>query len=163
MARILVVVRHAKSDWSEPVADEERPLAPRGRRQAPHVGLWIAANLEAPALALVSPARRARQTWEIAAGELPSPPTVRIEAAAYTFSGDALAELVSELPPAASPVVLVGHNPAAEELIAALSGQWVRMPTAALAVVALPSWTARRGRLLAAGRPADGPVPIRGD
>jgi phosphohistidine phosphatase len=153
--RTLIVVRHAKSDWSVPVGDRERPLAPRGRRQAPEAGRWIAAHLQ-PDLAIVSPAARARQTWELMAAELPAPPPTRVEPAAYAFSGDDLLDLVSRLPDGATTVALVGHNPAVEELIEALTGQWVRMPTAALAVVTMSGWDAGAGLLRGAGRPADG-------
>ena len=158
--RTLIVVRHAKSDWSVPAGDTERPLAPRGRRQAPHVGRWIAAHLEPVDLAVVSPATRAGQTWELAAAELSTPPPVSVEADAYAFDGDDLLALVGRLPDEARTVALVGHNPAVEELVESLTGQWVRMPTAALAVVTLPTWTSETGRLMAAGRPADGPLPL---
>lgn len=158
MEHTLVVVRHAKSDWSVPVGDDERPLAPRGRRQAPEVGRWIAAHLDPLDLAVVSTATRARQTWELVAAELPTPPRTRAEPAAYTFSGHHLQELVSRLPADARTVALVVHNPAAEDLVEALTGRWVPLPTAALAVITLPAWDAEAGHLQVAGRPADGPL-----
>ena len=160
MERTLVVIRHAKSDWGVPAGDRERPLAARGRRQAPHVGLWNAAHLDPLDVAIVSPATRARQTWELAAAELPTPPPVRVEPDAYAFDGEALLEIVARLPTDATTAALVGHNPAVEELVEDLAGQWVRMPTAALAVVRLREWNDGRGRLLAAGRPADGPLEL---
>lgn len=156
MERTLIVVRHAKSDWSAPVADHDRPLAVRGRRQAPDVGRWMAEHLDAPDLAVVSTATRARQTWDLIAAELPAQPPVRLEQDAYTFSGYALEDLVARLPQNARTVVLVGHNPAVEELIEILTGDWVRMPTSSLAVVTLAAWGARTGTVLLAGRPSDG-------
>lgn len=160
MEHTLVVVRHAKSDWSVRAADRERPLAPRGRRQAPEMGRWIAANLDPVDLAVVSVATRAQQTWELVADQLPEPPPTRAERTAYTFSGDHLLDLVHGLPDQARTVALVGHNPAVEELVERLTGGWVRMPTSALAVIALPVWGAGAGRLRAAGRPADGSVQL---
>lgn len=160
MERTLIVVRHGKSDWSVPVRDSERPLAPRGRKQTPKTGRWIAAHLDPPDLAVVSAAARARQTWDLVAAELPAPPPVRLADAAYTFSGDELIDVVAALPDDARTVVLVGHNPAVEELVEELTGAWVRMPTAGLAVVALPAWGAQSGRLRAAGRPADGALDL---
>jgi phosphohistidine phosphatase len=152
----LVVVRHAKSDWSSPVADHERPLAARGQRQAPDLGRWMAKQLDPLDLAVVSTATRARQTWDLIAAELPAAPPIRLEREAYTFSGYALADLVARLPEEARTVALVGHNPAVEELIEILTGDWVRMPTSSLAVVTLPEWGARTGTVLLAGRPSDG-------
>lgn len=160
MKRTLVVVRHAKSDWGVPVGDDERPLAPRGRRQAPEVGRWIARHLGLPDLAVVSTAARARQTWDLASAELPGPSPIRTEPRAYTFSGHDLLELVAGFPADARSIVLVGHNPAAEELVESLTGQGVVMPTASVAVIELSAWTARSGRLLALGRPADGTLAL---
>lgn len=62
-----VVLRHAKSAWPTGVADHERPLAPRGRRDAPAAGRALAESDCLPDLALCSTAVRARQTWELAA------------------------------------------------------------------------------------------------
>ena len=44
--RTLILLRHAKSDWSGDQADLARPLAKRGRRQAPDAGRWLAANID---------------------------------------------------------------------------------------------------------------------
>ena len=60
MAHTLVVIRHAKSDWDVDAADRDRPLAKRGRRQAPYAGRWIAEQGIVLDLAVVSPAARAR-------------------------------------------------------------------------------------------------------
>lgn len=160
MERTLVVIRHAKSDWSAPVGDSDRPLAPRGRRQAPPIGRWLSDHLDPPDVAVVSPAVRATQTWELVAAELPSPPPARFEPLAYTFSGDDLLGLVAGLPEDALTAALVGHNPAVEELVETLTGRRVPMPTAAVAVVAMPRWNAGTARLRGAGRPADGPLSL---
>ena len=76
--------------------------------------------------------------------------------AAYTFSGDDLVEVVRALPRELSVAAVVSHNPAVEELVRSLTGEWVPMPTAAVAVIDLPSWR-DRGGLRWAGRPADQP------
>lgn len=160
MPHTLIVIRHAKSDWDAPVGDHQRPLAKRGRRQAPEIGRWLAANDLVPDAAIVSSAQRARQTWDLVAAELAGrAPRPQIAEAAYTFSGTNLLDLVNTLPEAAAVVALVGHNPAVEELVQLLTGQWISLPTSALAVVDVPSWPAVRrgaGCLVRAGRPADG-------
>lgn len=157
MARTLIVVRHAKSDWNTSLPDHDRPLAPRGRRQAPAVGAWLAEHLDAPVqLAVVSTAVRAQQTWALAAAGLPTAPPQQDEAAAYTFDGADLIDLIASLPAAHEVVALVGHNPAVEEIIEHYTASPVRMRTATLAVLRLSDWTSRTGRLLAWGRPADG-------
>jgi phosphohistidine phosphatase len=150
----LVLIRHAKSDWSSTGSDRRRPLAPRGRRQAPESGRWIAANLTIDH-AVVSPANRAHSTWDLVAAELDAAPSVTVDERAYTFDGRELLTIVRDLPDVWKTVALVGHNPAMEELVGSLTGTWVAMPTSCVAVIDLPgSWAnAANGTLRAHGRP----------
>jgi phosphohistidine phosphatase len=68
----LLLLRHGKSSWDDPaLADFDRPLAPRGRKAAERMGRELAARNWLPQLALVSPAARTRETWELAAAALP--------------------------------------------------------------------------------------------
>jgi phosphohistidine phosphatase len=156
----LVLLRHAKSDWSTGEADVERPLAKRGRRQAPEAGQWLAAHLAGIDLAVVSPAARARGTWDLVAAELGHPPRVLVDDRVYAASDDELLDVVRDLPGDAETVVLVGHNPGIEELAALLTGETPAMPTSALAVLSLPAGWSRAGpgtaTLRAAGRPPEG-------
>lgn len=155
----LILLRHGKSDWSGSESDHSRPLAPRGRRQAPEAGRWLAGNVGDIDLAVVSTAERARETWRLAASELPAPPPVREEPRVYAAAGSSLLRLVRELPDDLETVVLVGHNPGLEDLLVDLTGQWTPMPTSAIAVVDLPgSWPGpvAPATLRAAGRPPEG-------
>ena len=158
MAVTLVAIRHAKSDWSTPITDRDRPLGRRGRKQAPASGRWIERNVGPLDLAVVSVAARAEQTWALVAAELSDQVETRLSEAAYTFDGAGLLEIVAALPSDARTVALVSHNPAVEDLVEMLTGEWVPMPTSAVAVVELSAWAvagAEQGRLAAAGRPAD--------
>ena len=57
------LLRHAKSSWSEPgLADFDRTLAGRGKKDAPRIGRWMRKAESQPQLVLCSPAKRARQT-----------------------------------------------------------------------------------------------------
>ena len=155
-ARTLVLLRHAKSDWSHGLPDRERPLAPRGRRQAPDAGRWIRDHLGPLDLAVVSPAARARSTWQLVAGELGDAAT-RVDDRVYAASGNELLAVVRELPDRLRRVALVGHNPGLEDLLELLTGDWVAMPTSAVAVLELPGdWSGAGGqaaRLTTSGRP----------
>jgi phosphohistidine phosphatase len=155
--RTLVLLRHAKSDWSGGEPDADRPLAKRGRRQAPEAGRWLAAHLDGIDLAVVSPATRARSTWDRVAGELAPPPRVRVEERVYAASDRELHAVVRDLPDDVRTAVLVGHNPGLEDLVLRLTGEWAPMPTSAIAVIAVPgSWsTLGEGgaTLRTAGRP----------
>lgn len=158
--RTLVVLRHAKSDWSGDDEDVARPLAKRGRRQAPDSGRWLNANLDRIDLALVSPAERARSTWHLVAEELDAPPEMRLDERLYAASAGRLLAVVRELPDEFHTVVVVGHNPGIEQLVSRLTGQEIPMPTSAVAVIALPGSWATAGdtpaTLRTSGRPPAG-------
>ena len=159
-AHTLILLRHGKSDWSGGEPDLRRPLAKRGRRQAPEAGRWLAEQIDVIDLAIVSPATRAQQTWQLASAELAVTPPVRDEARAYGASAGDLLDLGRELPNDAGTVIVVGHNPGLEDLASTLTGQEVPMPTSALTVIGLAGdWeTAGTGDadLLASGRPPEG-------
>ena len=156
----LILLRHGKSDWSGGEPDLLRPLARRGRRQAPVAGRWLADNVGRIHLAVISPAVRTRQTWRLASAELAVPPPVREDDRVYAGSAPTLLGLVRELPGDLATVVLVGHNPGVEDLLASLAGQRLPMPTSALAVIDLSgSWSAAghtAAQLRAQGRPPAG-------
>lgn len=155
--RTLILLRHAKSDWSGDPADISRPLGGRGRRQAPEAGRWLNANVRRIDLAIVSPAERARSTWDLVSAELDAPPLLRLEDRVYAASGDALLAVVREVSDDLGTVALVGHNPGIEDLLELLTSESVRMPTSAIAVVAVPGAWATAGdtpaTLRASGRP----------
>jgi phosphohistidine phosphatase len=130
----LVLIRHAKSHWAGDQDDFERPLAKRGKRQAPESGAWIAANLHLD-LAVVSPAARAHATWEMVADQLDEVPEVRLDERVYAASNRTLLSVVRELPEEATTAALVGHNPGLEDLVTLMTGSWVAMPTSAVAVL----------------------------
>lgn len=156
-ARTLVLLRHGKSDWSGGHGDRERPLAERGRRQAPEAGRWLEANVGPIDLVLVSPAERAVSTWNLVADQLSRPGSVRTEDRVYDASAAELLAMVRELPDDARTVLLVGHNPGLEDLVHRLLGQEVPMKTSGIAVVEVQgSWTdlgQAPATLHASGRP----------
>ena len=143
----LILLRHGKSDWSGDEPDRMRPLAGRGRRQAPEAGRWLEDNVGVIDLAVVSPAERTRETWRLAAAELGVTPPVREDDRVYAGSAGSLLGVVRELPADVKTVVLVGHNPGSEDLAARLTSRSVPMPTSALAVIDLSgSWSAAANR-----------------
>ncbi len=165
MTHTLVLVRHAKSDWSGSHPDHARPVGARGRRQAPEAGRWLAEHGPGIDLAVVSPAQRARTTWELVSAQLATPPPVRVDEEIYSFGPEPLLRVVRRLPGDVGTAALVGHNPALEELVEELTEEWVAMPTSALAVIALPGPWADAGdgsaHLLASGRPPSPPLRSR--
>ncbi len=114
-ARKLVLLRHAKSAWPD-VPDHERPLARRGRRDAPAMGRWLRAAGYLPDLVLCSTARRARETWQLAQAELGATPPASFDGRVYEASATQLLDLIRRAPPAARTLLIVGHDPAVPEL-----------------------------------------------
>ena len=115
-------------------------------------------------LAIVSAATRTRQTWALVAEELTDETDVRESESSYTFDGRDLLERIRAIPTTVDTAALVGHNPAVEELVETLTGEWVPMPTSAVAVIELDGWAdagEEEGRLVAAGRPADDAWHVR--
>jgi phosphohistidine phosphatase len=133
----LHLLRHAKSSWAEPaLADHDRPLAPRGRRAAKLVGKHLRDRQIELSLVLCSPAKRARQTLEFVAptGE------VVIERGLYGASAEQLLDRLRQVSDQDDAVMLIGHNPAIEELAAGLAGDGAELigekfPTGALATL----------------------------
>jgi len=139
-SRRLILLRHAKSDWPD-VPDRDRPLAKRGRRDAPVVGRWLRDQGYLPDTVICSAARRTRQTWELVAPELGGSPSVTFERRAYAASAMSLLYLVRELPATSWTALLIGHNPGVAELATSLAqppdhdDAPIRFPTAAVAVL----------------------------
>lgn len=155
--RTLILLRHSKSDQSSSEADIDRPLNDRGRSQAPEAGRWLAENAGEVDLAVVSPAHRARTTWELASAELTRQPETRIDDRVYNASVSDLLDVIRDLPDEARAVVLVGHNPGFEDLASLLTNEPMSMPTSALAVLESDSAWSSVGvawaSLRASGRP----------
>lgn len=168
----LLLLRHAKSDWDDPtLSDHDRPLAARGRLAAPKMARHIARTSVLPDLVLCSTAVRARQTLDLVRPALPAGPRL-YEPELYTFEAGPLLARLQQCPPEAKTVMLVGHNPALEDLALRLCSSQRegkkdhplhrlrhKFPTAALATVALPCGWAELsdgvGRLLDFVRPKD--------
>ncbi|MFR9797392.1 SixA phosphatase family protein [Streptomyces sp. MS06] len=121
--RRLVLLRHAKSARPEGVPDHERPLAPRGRRDAPAAGRALAEAGCLPDLALCSTALRARQTWELACAQWSDPPPVRYDARLYHADATRLLDVVREAPAQTATLLLLGHDPALVDLALHLAGE----------------------------------------
>jgi phosphohistidine phosphatase len=123
LTRRLVLLRHAKSDWPD-VPDHDRPLAKRGRRDAPVVGRWLKRRGYVPQFVLCSTARRTRETWKLAAPETGASPQVRYEARAYAATAGTLLELVRGMPDQCETALLIGHNPGISQLAVLLAEPW---------------------------------------
>jgi phosphohistidine phosphatase len=161
--KTLLVLRHAKSSWKEAgLDDHERSLNKRGRRDAPRMGKLVREHGLTPDVIISSDAVRARLTAEAVAETSRYTGEIRFEGALYAASpADILAVLRTVGGRTAATVMVVGHNPGMEELVARLTGEQPELPTAALAQIVLPieRWgdleESTRGRLLGLWRPKE--------
>lgn len=149
IVRTLLLLRHAKSDYPAGVPDRDRPLAPRGERDADAAGAWLAAAYPRIDEVVVSPALRAQHTWARVASRVQAS-TVRTDPRVYDDWGSALRDVMAGLSDDASIALLVGHNPGIEEFAAALGEGGdptararlrTKYPTSGIAVLLVPgSW-----------------------
>jgi len=141
----LWLLRHAKSSWDEPdLADHDRPLAPRGERDADRMGAFIAGSWVRPALVLCSSGLRARQTLGRVFPAMGETFAVRVEPALYVFDPAPLLSRLRTVLDDVPSVMLVGHNPALQELALtiadggdAIGEVAAKFPTCALAEIEL--------------------------
>lgn len=135
MKRTLLLVRHAKSNRDGvALPDEERPLADRGKRDAPMMGKRLAKRQVKPDLILSSPAHRALSTAEIIANELGyKAKDIVVDDRLYATDAETLLAVIGALSDKLKCVMLVGHNPEFTELAHRLSNEVTLMPTCAVA------------------------------
>lgn len=139
----LLVMRHAKSDWSVGRADHDRPLNRRGVEAAKAMGVAIARMGEAPELVISSTATRAATTAQLAAEAGDWESSLTYTGSLYGTSAQGALEVLLEADPAADTVMLVGHQPTWGNLVAHLTGGAVAMKTATVAKIELyiRDWT----------------------
>jgi phosphohistidine phosphatase len=152
----LILLRHGKAEADAPSGqDFDRALTGRGRRDVALIARRLAATGAAPDLVLVSPAARAKETWEAAA---PFFPDARVEWAPMLYHIDPQAILDLTMSQAAGAVMVVGHNPGLGELAAFLAreagaGHLGGFPTGAAAIVDFAPEGRRRARTFAIHTP----------
>ena len=150
MPKTLLLLRHAKSSWSEPsLSDFERPLNKRGQKAAPCMGAYLRKQALMPELVLCSSARRAAETWELAEPALTNSETASVPAkhlrSLYLAPPSRILTALRRLPDEIDRLLVIGHNPGMEHLALRLAGPGsksqarsrleAKFPTAALAEI----------------------------
>lgn len=150
--KTLILLRHAKSGWDDPVPhDFDRPLNPKGRKAARVIGREMRARGIGFDAALASPAVRVVETLEDVGHGYGSPIRPIYDRRVYLASAQTLLELVRSVGDEVDRLLLVGHNPGLERLATMLTrddGDGLRhalaekYPTATVAEIGLPvaSW-----------------------
>jgi phosphohistidine phosphatase len=165
--RRLMLLRHAKTETDAPSGrDQDRRLDERGHRDSAEIGAFLARHPPFPDVVQVSPAVRAKQTWELVWEAMKERvPAPRIEYVPELYGADPAQMLQSiRMASVTDPkrLMLVGHNPGMHELALMLTGSGDKaardavadnLPTSGLAVFEFPTndWNEvsfRRGKLV---------------
>jgi phosphohistidine phosphatase len=147
--RTLWLLRHAKSSWEDPgLDDRERPLARRGVRAAALMRTYLEAEGIRPDLVLCSTALRTRETLAAVLSALGAEVVVRTEPSLYSFDAHQVLEVLRGVDRGTGSILLVGHNPAMQDLALSLASRGERLaelaakfPTAALAEIRFATGT----------------------
>ena len=135
----LLLMRHAKSSWKKKnLADIERPLSPRGEKDALAMGRLLRKKDLVPDLIIASPAVRARQTAQAVAEKSHYPKEVLFIETLYMAEAPEILGALASLPDEVNSVLLVGHNPGLEYILQVLTGKIESLPTATIAYLSLP-------------------------
>lgn len=159
--KTLLILRHAKADRLLGVADHERPLKKRGRRDAERVGTLLRDERNVPDRIVSSTAVRARETAIVVAEACGHRAAVELSEDLYHAAPGDVLRVLSDLYHDDDRVLIVGHNPTFEELLERFIGRYERLSTAALAHVELPidAWmeldSRTRGELVNLWRPKE--------
>ena len=143
--RTLVLMRHAKSDYPDAVTDHQRPLAPRGIREATLAGEWLRGNVPAIDTVLCSSAVRTRQTLERTGIAAP----VSYSDALYGASPGTMIGVINRVGDDIATLLVVSHEPTVSEVALglaeragsdqkALDGIAMKFPTSGIAVLRVP-------------------------
>ncbi len=136
--KTLLIMRHAKSSWGDSsMADHERPLNARGERDAPRMGTLLRQEGMVPQAIVASDAVRARATARAVAEASGFEGEVEFSSALYGADSETYRQVLAKQPEQVASVLVIGHNPASEELLAELTGEDEQFPTAAIAQVEL--------------------------
>ena len=143
MTRRVILIRHAKSSWGDPFADDhERVLNARGRASADAVGKWLAGKGYVPDTVICSDAARTRETAELILPHLSPAPRLQLSSRLYHASPDTIWESIQKHN--AEVVAIIGHNPGIGILANTLVAEppthprFQDYPTCATTVIDLP-------------------------
>jgi phosphohistidine phosphatase len=130
----LILMRHAKSSWNDPLQDIDRPLEQLGKVDAELVATESSNYLPSGFIILSSSAKRARETSMIFASTLLYPiEDIIISDNLYTFDENKLENVIKSLSNDVHNVILFGHNEAITNFVNKFGNIFIdNVPTAGL-------------------------------
>ncbi|KXF82427.1 SixA phosphatase family protein [Enterovibrio coralii] len=153
--KLLFLVRHAKSCWKDASLDDhDRPLNPRGLKNAPEMGLRLAAWQWSPELIVSSTALRAKETARLVSEQLSGTDlSILHNKDVYTENWHDLVAIIEGFDDDVNRIMLVGHNPAFNDLINDVPFELENLPTCGVAAIAMfdtswSNWSSAKKELL---------------
>ncbi len=126
----LYLIRHAKSDWSNPSLDDfDRPLNKKGKKNASFMGKILRKKEVLPDLIISSPAYRARETAKKIAKKVNYREEIMYNEYIYEASLKTILEIINFIEDEYDEVFLIGHNPALNMLAFHLTNFNTNLPT----------------------------------
>jgi phosphohistidine phosphatase len=148
MTKELYLLRHAKSDWSTPCSDFDRPLNTRGKHQSIQIGQWMQARQIIPQCLVSSPAVRARETTLNICDMIHfNVMDVSWQDELYHANHHVMLEAVKKFLSQYDKILMIAHNPGMEDFLKflcpdkelAYTKTGKLMTTASLACICLPN------------------------
>jgi phosphohistidine phosphatase len=114
----LMLMRHAKSDWSSHSADIDRPLNARGRKDASRMGSYLNEQVLVPDRMVVSPAQRTQETAELLLSDLSVPEkNIIVDKELYLADRETLCEVVELYAIENQRLLILAHNPGMDDMV----------------------------------------------
>lgn len=107
VSRVLILMRHGKSAYPDGVPDHQRPLAPRGHREAALAGDWIRRTQPPVDAVLCSTATRTRLTLDATAIDAPTEYSDQL----YDATPAGVLHQIAGTDPGVATLLVVGHDP----------------------------------------------------
>lgn len=137
--KTLLLMRHAKSSWKDSdLADHERPLNKRGKKDSVFMGAVLMEKELLPQKILASTAVRIRETIAGLFQDSSFPGEIEFSDELYLAEPEILLQQIRNLPDTVERVMLMGHNPGLEGLLQLLCGRIESLPTGSVAYLSLP-------------------------
>jgi phosphohistidine phosphatase len=134
----LFLIRHAKSSWDDlAMADEDRPLNKRGKKDAPFMGSVLHTQGVSPDLLISSPAKRAYSTAKKIAREIQYPvENIQSIDTLYHSTASILLEVIRSQPEHVHTLMLFAHNPGLNELVSLICDKQIdNIPTCGIVCI----------------------------
>lgn len=114
----IILIRHGKSSWDEPVTDHERHLTTKGVENSIKIAHESMHFIDTKSLIWSSPAKRAFQTANIIVDNWKLPlSSIMIKKELYTFNGHELEQIVKSCSNDCESLILFGHNSAITDFV----------------------------------------------